>query len=80
MFLTCVLINMSRIRQLVFAARDFEHACREVADVFDTAVTHVDPSLAELGLQNALFPVNDCFIEVVSPIQEQTTAGRYLDR
>eukprot|EP00041_Stephanoeca_diplocostata_P009868 m.155199 g.155199 ORF g.155199 m.155199 type:complete len:271 (-) comp17934_c0_seq1:270-1082(-) len=71
---------MSRIRQLVIAAKDFENACQEIADVLHTTVVHQDPSLADLGLQNALLPVNDCFIEVVSPIQEHTTAGRYLDR
>ncbi len=32
------------------------------------------------GLQNAVFTAGDTFVEVVSPVREGTTAGRYLER
>jgi len=39
-----------------------------------------DPGVAEFGLHNALMTVGDQFIEVVSPIADNTAAGRLLDR
>jgi len=39
-----------------------------------------DPGVAEFGLVNALMPVGDQFIEVVSPQQDGTTAGRLLEK
>jgi hypothetical protein len=32
------------------------------------------------GLQNTVFAVGDCFLEIVSPVQPDTAAGRYLAR
>jgi hypothetical protein len=43
-------------------------------------VCHRDPGVGKYGLENALFPVGDGFLEVVAPVREGTTAGRYLDR
>jgi hypothetical protein len=40
----------------------------------------VDPGVGEFGLHNALLLVGDQFIEVVSPTQEGTTAGRMLEK
>ncbi len=39
-----------------------------------------DPGVGEFGLTNAVFAVGDCFLEVISPSQPGTAAGRYLDR
>ena len=39
-----------------------------------------DPGVAMFGLQNVVFAIGDCFIEVVSPVTEGTAAGRQLDR
>ena len=39
-----------------------------------------DPGVAEFGLSNAVFALGDCFLEVISPMQPGTAAGRYLDR
>jgi hypothetical protein len=39
-----------------------------------------DPGVGEFGLTNAVFALGDCFLEVVSPIQSDTAAGRYLAR
>ena len=35
---------------------------------------------ALFGLVNAVFAIGDCFIEVVSPTQDDTAAGRYMAR
>ena len=39
-----------------------------------------DPGVAEFGLTNVVFALGDCFLEVISPTQLGTAAGRYLDR
>jgi hypothetical protein len=39
-----------------------------------------DPGVREFGLTNAVFEVGRDFLEVVSPAQDGTTAGRLLDR
>ena len=58
---------MSRLRQLVIAARDLDSATQAIANAFDTHICHRDPVLASLGLQNALLPISDCFLEVGRP-------------
>jgi hypothetical protein len=39
-----------------------------------------DPGVDVFGLVNAVYEVGDTFLEVVSPVREGTTAGRYLAR
>ena len=39
-----------------------------------------DPGVGHFGLANAVYALGDTFIEVVSPTQPDTAAGRYLDR
>ncbi|HWJ50977.1 MAG TPA: hypothetical protein VNR42_08155, partial [Solirubrobacteraceae bacterium] len=39
-----------------------------------------DPGVGAFGLQNTVFALGDRFLEIVSPIAENTTAGRYLQR
>jgi len=36
--------------------------------------------VATFGLENSLLPVGTNFLEIVSPVQENTAAGRYLQR
>jgi len=39
-----------------------------------------DPGVREFGLENVVFAIGDCFLEVVSPVREGTAAGRQLER
>jgi len=39
-----------------------------------------DPGVAEFGLENVVFAIGDCFLEVVSPTRAGTAAGRQLER
>ncbi len=39
-----------------------------------------DPGVAEFGLENAVFALGDCFLEVISPTRADTAAGRYMSR
>ena len=71
---------MLRLRQVVIAARDLQPTIDRLCTDLGLSVCFTDPSVAEFGLHNALLTVGDQFIEVVSPIVDDTTAGRLLDR
>jgi hypothetical protein len=71
---------MLRLRQVVVVAEDLEPVVDALCRALDVEVCFRDPGVAEFGLVNALMPVGDQFIEVVSPKQEDTTAGRLLDK
>ncbi len=69
-----------RLRQFVFVARDLAPAVEEIGAVLGLAVCFRDPGVGKFGLENALLPINGNFLEVVAPMREGTTAGRYLER
>jgi glyoxalase-like protein len=69
-----------RLRQVALVARDCEKTAAALQDTFGWPDPFHDPGVGEFGLINAVFPVGDTFVEVVSPAQPDTTAGRYLAR
>jgi Glyoxalase-like domain len=71
---------MFRLRQVVVAARDLDTTVDRITAALQLPVCFKDPGVAEFGLHNGLFNVGDQFIEVVSPIADNTAAGRLLDR
>ena len=68
------------LRQLVMVSNLRDPIVENLCDLFDIKVSFNDPGVAHFGLENAVFPVGTDFLEVVSPVEENTTAGRYLDR
>jgi hypothetical protein len=68
------------MRQICLVARQLAPVVEELQSVLGLEVCHRDPGVGKYGLENALFPVGDKFLEVVAPVREGTTAGRYLDR
>lgn len=71
---------MIRLRQVALVARDLEPTVDALTKTLGVDVCYRDPGVAEFGLVNALFAIGDAFLEVVSPQQEGTTAGRLLDK
>jgi hypothetical protein len=69
-----------RIRQFVVVARDLDRVVGDLAAVLGIEVGFNDPTIKEFGLKNAVMPVGDTFLEVVSPIDPEATAERYLAR
>lgn len=69
-----------RIRQLALVARDLEPVVDDLCAVLDVDIAFRDKGIESFGLENALLALGDTFLEVVSPIQSGTTAGRLLDR
>lgn len=68
------------IRQIALVARELEPVVAELCDVLGVEVGFRDPGVAEFGLHNAVMPVGTTFLEVVSPVRPDTTAGRFLER
>jgi hypothetical protein len=71
---------MPRLRQVALVARELEPVVEELQRALELGEPYRDPDIAVFGLRNAVFAVGDCFLEVVSPAQPQTAAGRQLDR
>lgn len=69
-----------RLRQVALAARALEPALLALQRVLGLGEPFRDPGVAEFGLQNVVLPIGDAFLEVVSPVRADTTAGRWLDR
>jgi hypothetical protein len=69
-----------RLRQLVLAARELDPVVDQLCGFLGARVCYRDPGVGAFGLHNALVAVGDQFLEVVSPVKEGTTAGRFLDR
>lgn len=71
---------MLRLRQIALVAHDLDAAEADLSAVFGLAVCHRDPGVGRFGLHNFLMPVGNSFLEVVAPTEDNTAAGRYLDR
>jgi hypothetical protein len=69
-----------RLRQIALVAKELPPIVEDMHEVLGLEVGYRDPGVKTFGLQNAIFPVGSQFIEVVSPIQENTAGGRYLER
>jgi hypothetical protein len=69
-----------RVRQIALIARKLAPVVEDIREVFGLEVAYRDPQVAAFGLENAVFPVGNQFLEVVAPTREGTAGGRYLDR
>jgi hypothetical protein len=69
-----------RLRQAVLVARELQPVASQLREALNLAEPFRDPGVGEFGLQNAVFALGDCFLEVVSPMRPDTAAGRYLQR
>ena len=72
-------MTLPRIRQLVFASKAHEDIER-LRQVLDLGEGFVDPGVEVFGLTNGVFAFGDQFLEVVVPTEENTAAGRFIDR
>jgi hypothetical protein len=69
-----------RLRQAVLVAADLEATASLLRGQLGLGEPFRDPGVGLFGLQNVVFAIGDCFIEVVSPVSEGTAAGRQLER
>jgi hypothetical protein len=71
---------MARIRQTVLAARDLDRTRARLGEQLSLGEPFADPAVGYFGLENLVWAIGDTFLEVVSPVQDETAAGRLLDR
>ena len=69
-----------RLRQAVIVAAELEPVAQELRSSLGLGEPFRDPGVGMFGLVNAVFAISDCFLEVISPSQPDTAAGRWLER
>lgn len=70
-----------RIRQIALIVEDIEQVVADLNAVLGLEVAFIDEHLPPAyGLQNRLLPVGTQFIELCSPVRENTAGGRYHQR
>ena len=69
-----------RLRQVALVAAQLAPVLDDLHEVFGLEVAYRDPGVGTFGLENAVLPVGQQFLEVVAPVKPDTAAGRYLDR
>ena len=69
-----------RLRQIALVAHDLAAAETDIRAILGLDYAYDDPGVGKFGLRNAVFPVGETFLEVVSPKQAGTTAGRLLEK
>ena len=69
-----------RIRQVALVASDLAKTDTTLRHLLGFDESYADPEIIYFGLDNRLYTVGDCFLEVVSPVQPNTAAGRFLER
>jgi len=69
-----------RLRQIALVAADLQKAGTEITGVLGVEACFTDPGVRQFGLKNTLWPVGTQMIEVVTPIEDGTAGGRYIER
>ncbi len=69
-----------RLRQVALVASTLEPVETAIAETLGVELCFRDPGVSVFGLRNSLFPIGDQLLEVVSPIEDGTTAGRLLEK
>jgi len=68
------------LRQIALVASDLDSAVAELQSTLGLGEPFADEGVATFGLHNAVFAIGETYLEVVSPNQIGTTAGRLLER
>jgi hypothetical protein len=71
---------LPRLRQAVVAAIDLDTTSAALEAHLGVHDPFHDKGVAHFGLRNAVYTLGDTFIEVVSPTQDDTAAGRQIAR
>jgi hypothetical protein len=72
--------NLPRLRQAVVAATELEPVSDQLTQALSLREPYNDPGVSYFGLRNAVFAIGDQFLEIVSPAQDDTAAGRLIAR
>lgn len=73
-------MGLPRMRQVVLTTADLTATCKAIEEALGVRDPFHDSGVGHFGLANAVYAVGDTFLEVLSPIREDTAAGRYMQR
>jgi hypothetical protein len=71
---------MMRLRQVALVAKELESTVARIRGALDLGEPFHDPGVEVFGLHNAVLPIGDTFLEVVSPLRDDCSGARYLQR
>lgn len=71
---------MLRIRQVVLITADLDAAGEAARSALRLDRSESHPDIGLLGLEHAMAPVGDTFLEIVTPVRPDVTAARFLQR
>lgn len=71
---------MLHLRQVALVAGDLDAVVGDLAAALGIEVAFRDPGVKVFGLRNAVLPVGNAFLEVVSPVADDAPARRYRAR
>lgn len=69
-----------RLRQVALVAKDLDDVSERLGRLLGIDYGYHDPGIIGFGLDNWVAAIGDTYLEVVSPVKENTTAGRFLER
>lgn len=69
-----------RLRQVVLITRDLPAVTGRLEAELGLTSGFKDEGVAHFGLENRVLAAGDCFIEVVTPLTEESAGHRYLER
>jgi len=69
-----------RLRQVAVVAEDLQTSRQQFFSLLGLDDDFADEGVGFFGLDNSVMAIGDTFLEIVSPNQEGTTAGRLLER
>lgn len=69
-----------RIRQIAVVTEDLRETALDIQSVLGLEACFTDPGVGVFGLKNTLWPIGTQFLECVTPFQDDTAGGRYMDR
>jgi hypothetical protein len=72
--------QLPRLRQAVVAAKNLDQTVNRLQRELGLGEPYNDPAVGFFGLRNAVFALGDTFLEVVSPVNPDTAAGRLMQR
>ncbi|MGI9612392.1 MAG: VOC family protein [Acidimicrobiales bacterium] len=69
-----------RLRQIAVVTEDLRKTALDIGTVLGVEACFTDPGVKQFGLKNMLWPIGTQFLEVVTPIEDGTAGGRYIER
>ncbi|MDG2112615.1 MAG: hypothetical protein P8N02_08395 [Actinomycetota bacterium] len=69
-----------RLRQIAVVTEDLRKTALDVQTVLGVEACFTDPGVKIFGLKNTLWPIGTQFLECVTPLEDDTAGGRYMNR